>query len=290
MGASKKKKYDPLETTMSLGDHLEELRMRLIYALAGLGLALLVCLFFGRRIILFIQGPYLRVMSRYAPSQPVDPNAASDPNADSDPNAVVTPNTGTTQDVRLRTLGPTQGITSYMKVSLITGLIVASPWVFYHLWMFVAAGLYPNERKYVYMAVPVSVVLFITGALFFMFVVAELSLAFLINVDRWLRFESNWTFPMYVTFITTLMLVFGIAFQTPLAILFLNKAGLVSIKALRRSRKFVVLGIFVVAAMATPPDVVSQVTLAVPLYFLFELGIVLSWFAGRKKKSQDDQQ
>jgi len=81
------------------------------------------------------------------------------------------------------------------------------------------------------------------------------------------------------------MLVFGLAFQTPTAIFFLNRTGLVSLAALRRSRKFVLLGVFVVAAMATPPDVVSQVTLAVPLYLLFELGVLLSYFANRKKTS-----
>jgi sec-independent protein translocase protein TatC len=79
------------------------------------------------------------------------------------------------------------------------------------------------------------------------------------------------------------MLVFGLAFQTPTAIFFLNRTGLVSLEALNRSRKYILLIIFVVAAMATPPDVISQVTLAVPLYLLFELGILLSYFAGRKK-------
>ena len=80
------------------------------------------------------------------------------------------------------------------------------------------------------------------------------------------------------------MLVFGLAFQTPTAIFFLNRTGMVSIKALTNSRKYVLLVVFIVAAMATPPDVVSQVTLAVPLYLLFELGILLSYIASRKKK------
>ena len=83
-----------------------------------------------------------------------------------------------------------------------------------------------------------------------------------------------------------LMLVFGMAFQTPVAIFFLNRTGLVSIQTLRKSRKFVILIIFIVAAMATPPDVISQVTLAIPLWFLFELGIILSVFAERRRKKQ----
>ena len=85
------------------------------------------------------------------------------------------------------------------------------------------------------------------------------------------------------------MLVFGLAFQTPSAIFFLNRTGLVSIAALNKSRKFVILAIFVIAAMATPPDVISQVTLAVPLYLLFELGILLSYIASRRRKSQDEK-
>ena len=97
--------------------------------------------------------------------------------------------------------------------------------------------------------------------------------------------ENNWTFQKYVSFITVLMLVFGLGFQTPIAIFILNRTGLVSVSALRRSRKYVLLGVFVVAAVATPPDVISQITLAVPLYSLFEFGILLSYFASRKKES-----
>jgi sec-independent protein translocase protein TatC len=260
MGKTKKKKkkiQDPLDSTMSLGDHLEELRMRLIRALLGLGLGAVLCLVFCSKIIAFIEGPYIGVMGA---------------------------------DARLQTLAPADGIISYIKIALISGLILTSPWVFYQIWMFVAAGLYPHEKRYVHLATPFSAVLFVTGALFFVIVVAPLTLAFLVKFNqRVLGVSSNFTFANYISFITMLMLVFGVAFQTPIAIFFLNKTGLVSIEGLRRSRKFVLLGIFVVAAMATPPDVISQVTLAVPLYALFELGIILSWFSGRKKGSQGEQ-
>ena len=122
-----------------------------------------------------------------------------------------------------------------------------------------------------------------------MFIVAQLSLAFLLKVNLWLGLKSNWTFPKYVSFISALMLVFGIAFQTPIAIFFLNRTGLVSIRALCRSRKYVFLAVFIIAAMVTPPDVISQVTLAVPLYLLFELGILMSYLAGRRKRTQNNQ-
>lgn len=253
----KKKKQDPLDSTMSLGDHLEELRMRLVRALVGLGLGAVICLVFCSKIIAFIAKPIVRVMG---------------------------------EEFILQTLAPADGIISYIKIALISGLILSSPWVFYQLWMFVAAGLYPNEKRYVHMAAPFSAALFVIGALFFIMVVAPLTLGFLVKFNkRVLGVSSNFTFANYISFVTMLMLVFGIAFQTPIAIFFLNKTGLVSVKALHKSRKFVLLGIFVVAAMATPPDVVSQITLGIPLYLLFELGILLSWLSERSKKTQDNK-
>jgi sec-independent protein translocase protein TatC len=250
----KKKKQGPLDSTMSLGDHLEELRARLILALIGLALGAIICLIFGPRILAFIQRPY------YAQT-----------------------------DDKLIVIGVADSFVAYMKISLISGLIITSPWVFYQLWMFVAAGLYPNERRYVKIAVPFSVTLFVAGALFFLFFVAPISLKFFLKFGEWIDVETSWTLQKYVSFITLLMLVFGIGFQTPIAIFILNRTGLVSIPALRKSRKYVFLGVFVVAAMATPPDVISQITLAFPLFALFELGIVLSWFVERRKKSRDGQ-
>ena len=323
----KKKKQDPLDSTMSLGDHLEELRGRLILAFSGLLVGAAICLCFGTRIIKFIEKPYLDLFQAKAVESPtkdstielienlfndIHQKLADDPNTpnvsqeteefvymfcteilvalNNDPN--FTFRSPSSEQIspprRLQILRPADGIISYIKIALISGLILSSPWVFYHIWMFVAAGLYPHEKKYVHTAVPFSAALFVTGALFFVLVVAPLTLKFLVKfnegvLDAW----SNFTFADYISFITMLMLIFGVAFQTPIAIFFLTKTGLVSINALRRSRKFVLLGIFVVAAMATPPDVVSQVTLAIPLYALFEIGILLSYLSKKKKESQN---
>jgi len=262
MGDDKKKKkkkpQDPLDTTMSLGDHLEELRARLILAILGLVIALVVCMCFGKHIITFIERPYIRV---------VGPEA------------------------RLQSIAPADGFISYMEIAMIAGVVIASPWIFYQLWLFVAAGLYPHERRYVYLAVPFSAGLFITGALFFIFVIAPLTLRYLIWFNATvLGVTSNFAFPKYVAFIGTMMLVFGIAFQTPIAIFFLHKTGLVSIDTLRRVRKYVLLGIVVVAAAATPGgDPLSLFALAIPMYLLYELGILLSCFVGRKKASPNNQ-
>jgi len=196
MGKTKqKKKHDPLDSTMSLGDHLEELRARLILAIIGLIIGSIICLCFGTRIIKFIEQPYTNAIKKRLPDLRnkwtiTDSNdlvqalciniltaLSDDPNApDIDPKVVEffqriyaktvdeisnDPNdksSGVLEDYippgySLVTLAPADSFVGYMKVSLISGLILSSPWVFYQLWMFVAAGLYANERRYVRIAV-----------------------------------------------------------------------------------------------------------------------------------------
>ena len=253
-----KKNQDPHNYSMSLGDHLEELRARLILAILGLVIALIACLSFGKWIISFIEMPYINAMG---------------------------------QEARLQSIAPTDGFVSYMEIAMIGAVVIASPWIFYQLWLFVSAGLYPNEKRYIYLAVPFSTILFVTGALFFIFVIAPLTLRFLVMFNKQvLGVASNFTFKSYVTFVATMMLVFGLSFQTPIAIFFLNKTGLVSIEALCRSRKYVVLGVVVVAAAATPgADLVTLFALAIPMYLLFELGILMSRLSRRKKRLQSAQ-
>ncbi|MEK7994936.1 MAG: twin-arginine translocase subunit TatC, partial [Planctomycetota bacterium] len=100
-----------------------------------------------------------------------------------------------------------------------------------------------------------------------------------------------WTFDKYISFVTMLMLVFGLGFQTPIAVFVLNRTGLVSIESFRKSRKYMIVAIVAIAAIATPsPDVISQIALAIPLYALFELGILLSWRAQRKEALKENSQ
>lgn len=255
------------DSSMSLGDHLDELRFRLMHIILGIAVGLVVCLFFGSHIVDFIQRPYLEAVNSLQGVAVTADSAQSGVDAGS-----VMP-----EKYQLQTLSPAGGLLSYMKIVLVSGVLLSSPWVFYHIWMFIATGLYPKEKKFVYKATPVSAGLFVCGALFFVLVVAPLSLTFLVNFnDRVLNLRSAFDFSEYVLFVTTLTFVFGVAFQMPLAIFFLNKAGLVSVKQLAASRKYVLFGIVIVAAMATPPDVISQLTLALPLYLLFELGIIFS--------------
>lgn len=330
----KKRLPDPLETTMSLGDHLEELRARLILAILGLVVGTVICLFFGKRIIQFIERPYNMVIKEHSQTKvqerlknteaprastylldafttnllialEADPNAPNiDPNAvrfaqtiykqtvarlAEDPNYVsaVADEYYLASDRGLTSIGLPDPFVSFMKITLISGLIISSPWVFYQLWMFVAAGLYEHERKYVRTAVPFSTALFVTGALFFLLVIAELCLKFFLKFGEFIGVTAIWTFDKYISFVTMLMLVFGLAFQTPIAIFVLNRTGLVPLESLKKSRKYVIVAMVAIAAVATPPDVVSQIALAIPLYALFEVGILLSWLAQRRQEAQE---
>ena len=339
------KKEGLFDSTMSLGDHLEELRMRMIRAILGLGLCAIICLAFGRSIIRFMEGPYDDATAKLLFNIDMELQVDLDKDTMSEVLRQAFKDNGVAlsadvkvkqkgylfsgrrwliddgeegrysakkekvkvkkeegkvkkEEVRLniyklkqlQVIAVAAGFISYIKIALIAGLLISSPWVFYQLWMFVAAGLYPHEKRYVNIAAPFSAVLFVGGALFFLFVVAPLTLRFLVSFNRRiLDVNSQFTFQHYISFVSHLMLVFGLAFQTPTAIFFLNRTGLVSVAALNKSRKYVVLVIFIVAAMATPPDVISQVTLAVPLYLLFELGILLSYIASRRRKSQDEK-
>jgi sec-independent protein translocase protein TatC len=315
---------------MSLGDHLEELRARLILALLGLALGAVVSLIFGKVILRAIEWPYnttilKRLKVKEGPRMEAEAltlveaifttlenRLASEPNVapDLDPKRVAFLHEVSTeaikawvqqkQDVagdealplgqRLQVLGVAEAFLAYMKISLISGLILTAPWVFYQIWMFIAAGLYPKERHYVYKAVPFSAALFIIGSLFFLFVIARVTLAFFLGFGDVVGVASQWTLQKYISFITLMMLVFGIAFQTPIAVFVLVRTGLVTIETLRRHRKYVVLGSAVVAAVATPsPDPFSMLALLLPLYGLYELGILLSVFAQKKAKKQEAQ-
>lgn len=252
-----KDRYEKLKT-MSLGDHLEELRTRLILTLLGLVVGFIFCLFpiFGKFFIRLLATPFAKA-------------------------------TNSTDVLRhLQTIQPAEGFIVYIKVCLVFGLLITSPWVFWQIWSFVSSGLYRRERKFVYAVAPISALLFITGAVFFLVIIAPLAMGFFIKFNEQLSLASNWTFQSYINMVLALTLVFGAAFQMPIAIVFAQMMGLVSIQALGRARKFVILGLVIAAAMATPPDPISQLALAVPLYVLFEGSILICRFLQwRKTKS-----
>jgi sec-independent protein translocase protein TatC len=316
--------------SMSLGDHLDELRARLILMLLGIVIGLAITLFFGRRLVSFLELPYYHAMQNSVKS-PAESNekgpASAMPTEDlvvvriaehpaetfhslkpgdsflatigyyrDDPNNPVfaalneIPSDATqtgrpTDSVQpLQTIELSEGMLVYLKVCLVFAFILVSPWVFWQAWVFVSAGLYSHEKKFVHVVAPISAALFILGSVFFIAVVAPLAMVFFIQFNRAMGVASNWTLQSYMSFVLMLTLVFGAAFQMPIAIVFAEMMGLVSIPMLANNRKYVILGLLFISAVVTPPDVISQILLATPLYILYEGSILVCRFLRKKKK------
>ena len=150
--------------------------------------------------------------------------------------------------------------------------------------MFIAAGLYAKERRYVLYSVPFSAMLFVGGAMFFLFVGSLPLMRFFVGFNRWLGVRPVIMLKDHISFMTRLMLVFGLAFETPLAVVVLAKAGLVTANTFSRYRKHVVVCILIFAAIVTSPSPIDQVALALPMYLLFELGVLLAYIFALDKK------
>lgn len=313
---------------MSFGEHLDELRSRLIRALLGIAVGTGLSLFYGKEILETICQPLLMV--QFANGLPP----------------------------RVLALSPTGPFSMYLKIGFLTGLILSMPWVLYQGWLFVASGLHAHERRFMKLLTPISLLLFFVGVIFLYFVVLPIVLHFFIGFnksiampdltpssfqslllpgaqsgasqtvagrlktpilgsdpigaevgDTWVNAHTRrlmlqtadgvWSMPLepgatpgamqsefaldeYVSFVLTLALAFGIAFETPVVVFFLGWSGIVPSSKMARSRRYVLLGIVIVAAVLTPPDVISQMLLALPMYLLFELGIAAAWFMERK--------
>ena len=163
----------------------------------------------------------------------------------------------------------------YLKVSLIAGLIVASPWVFYQLWLFVAAGLYPHERKYVYIYLPMSLGLFLIGVVFCFVAVFPFVLDFLLGFSAWLEVSPQIRLSEWVSFAVFLPLMFGLSFQLPLVMLFLEKISIFEASDYREKRKIAILVIAIISMMLTPAEPISMIAMMIPLIVLYQLGILL---------------
>lgn len=183
--------------------------------------------------------------------------------------------------IGLSTLKIEESFMIWIKAGLIVGAVIASPMIFYHLWAFVAAGLHTHERKYVYIYLPVSVTLFVSGVVLAFFLVLHYVLAFLLSFNGAMDVAVEPRLTYYVNFVLLLPLGFGIAFQLPLVMLFLQRIGLFETEAYIDSWKVAVLVIFVISMLLTPADVTSMVALAIPLVFLYALGILMCHFIPR---------
>jgi sec-independent protein translocase protein TatC len=177
---------------------------------------------------------------------------------------------------RLIALGPMEPAVIFFQVCFVTGFVLSSPWVFYQLWAFVAAGLYRHEQMVVYRFLPYSLGLFLAGVCLCFFVVLPLTLGFLLDFNVWLGITPMLRLSDWMGFATILPLIFGLSFQTPLVMLLLSKIGIFTVADYRAKRSLAVLIIVVVAAMLTPgPDVSSMLLLSISMVLLYEIGILL---------------
>ncbi len=170
------------------------------------------------------------------------------------------------------------------KTTLFVALFFAMPFVIYHVWAFVAPGLYRKEKKFAIPLVLSSILLFYCGIAFAYWVVFPLMFAFFTGVAPQgvaVMTDIN----AYLDFILTIFFAFGIAFEVPIATVMLVSTGLTSIESLKRKRAYVFLGAFVIGMFLTPPDVISQTLLALPIYLLYEAGIFMSRFLLPSKSS-----
>ncbi len=180
---------------------------------------------------------------------------------------------------KLTTLRPEEGFMSYMKVCFFAGLLLASPWVFYQLWLFIAAGLYPHERKYVHVYLPMSIVLFVLGALAGYFYAFPLMLDFLIGFNKWLGIGFTPRLSEYISMAMLMPLMFGVSFQLPMVMVFLERIGVCSVETYKKNWKIAVLVISIASmVLTTSPDPWSMILMMVPLLLLYAFGIFLCRF------------
>lgn len=240
------------DVRMTLGQHLDELRRRLLLSLAGLSVATCIGLIFAQPLIDLLSAPYAYVMADAA-SKPV---------------LIVT--------------SLSEGLMLYMRVAICGGLVAGAPWIIWQIWMFVAAGLHESEKRLVRRVVPVSAGLFVSGALFFLLVVSYPIIRFFHGFNQWMGVRELISVQSHIDFMISMMLVFGVGFQMPVVVMVLSKVGLVSVSVLNRYRRHVIVGILIFAALVTSPSVVDQVLLAVPMWLLYEFGVLLAWLFERR--------
>lgn len=182
-------------------------------------------------------------------------------------------------------IAPQEAFITKIKVTFFSSLLVSLPFILYQAWRFISAGLQPGEKKYVLIFAPFSFIFFIAGVAFGYLVIIPLGLEFLLS------FAAGFLSPMltvsaYVSFVLALILIFGVIFQLPLAIVFLTKINLVSPNWLSEKRRQAVVFIFLISAFFTPPDIITQCLMSVPLLILYETGIIFSRLTYSRQKKQ----
>jgi len=227
----------------TLISHLLELRNRLMRALIAVGLVFAPCAYYSNQLFEFIAMPLMKIAKAHG--------------------------------FKLIATGVTTPFVTPFKLSFFVALFVAIPYVLYQVWAFVAPGLYKHEKRFAIPLLMSSILLFYVGVAFaYQFVFPVMFEFFATAAPKGV--EMNTDISSYLDFVLTMFLAFGVAFEVPVVVVLLVLTGIVPLEKLKTSRGYVLIGIFVIAAFLTPPDAVSQCIMAVPMYLLYEGGIIMA--------------
>jgi sec-independent protein translocase protein TatC len=243
------------DAALPITDHLTELRNRLVWILGSLFAGALLSFNQAELIFGFLIDPVINALP---------------------------------EGTKLLAIAPTEIFFTYLKCALLAGFLLTLPVFFWHIWRFVAPGLYPNERRAVIPFVFISTLLFAGGAIFGYSIVFPIIFEFFTSFDSEFA-TSAWTMREVFSLTTRLFLAFGVAFELPIFVFFLSISGVVSPRQLLAGTPYAVLAMFVLGALLTPPDFVSQILLALPMIVLYLLGVGVAWlFGGARKRSSDE--
>lgn len=232
--------------------HLAELRVRLVYSVFAIGIAFAVCFWQSERLVALLVAPLTAVLP---PESPIVFTKLTEP------------------------------FWTYTKLAFFAALFFASPVWLVQAWAFVAPGLYDSERRVVLPLVGLSLVAFLAGGAFCYFVAFPQMFRFFLSFQTPYLLAAP-SISEYLSLTSKLVLAFGAGFEFPVAILLLARVGAVTAEKLRKVRSYAVLAIFLLAAVVTPPDLVSQLLFAVPMIILYEVGIWVAWLAGRRRPAR----
>jgi len=237
---------------MSLLDHLDELRTTLMHMALGVFAGTLVGLYFSEDLLqIFIA------------------QAAT--------------------DVEFVAISPTEGFFTQLKLGILSGLVLSLPYTLVEFWRFVAPGLRDKEVRALYLATPVLVILFITGVALAFFAAIPLGLKFLLTFQV-AEVKATLSIEKYISFCFTLVLLFGTVFELPVFLVLLNVVGLIDADLLRRYRRHTIVSLFILAALLTPPDLVTQILVACPMILLYEASILVMGFMSRREAEAEESE